>query len=145
MYICLSILKTFYLNTTYLERKKGSNKTFDKFKHNPSFLNKLFIHNLTDHSATLCFFLNSHTFWMQLSKHFEFCISNLASYSAILLEEGGLSEWIADGFCDDINNIKNCSYDGGDCCGSTIQRHFCIECECIGKLKILLILLKLTK
>ena len=72
-------------------------------------------------------------------------MSNLASYSAILLEEGGLSEWIADGFCDDINNIKNCSYDGGDCCGSTIQRHFCIKCECIGKLKILLILLKLTK
>ena len=72
-------------------------------------------------------------------------MSNLASYSAILLEEGGLSEWIADGFCDDINNIKNCSYDGGDCCGSTIQRHFCIKCECIGKLKILLILLKSTK
>ena len=24
--------------------------------------------------------------------------------------------WIGDGQCDDILNIKNCNYDGGDCC-----------------------------
>ena len=50
------------------ERKKASDKTFDEFKHNPSFLNKPFIHNLADHSAKL-FFLNSHIFWMQLSNN----------------------------------------------------------------------------
>ena len=27
--------------------------------------------------------------------------------------------WISDGYCDDINNTEECSWDGGDCCGST--------------------------
>ena len=27
--------------------------------------------------------------------------------------------WIGDGYCDDINNTEECSWDGGDCCGST--------------------------
>ena len=29
---------------------------------------------------------------------------------------GGLSSWISDGYCDSINNISECGYDGGDCC-----------------------------
>jgi len=29
--------------------------------------------------------------------------------------------WIADGYCDDMNNNENCGYDGGDCC----------ECTCV--------------
>ena len=28
----------------------------------------------------------------------------------------GVVEFIGDGFCDEINNKKSCSYDGGDCC-----------------------------
>ena len=40
--------------------------------------------------------------------------------------------WIGDGQCDDILNIENCNYDGGDCCLSDdkIDVSFCIECFC---------------
>ena len=31
-------------------------------------------------------------------------------------EAGGLSSWVGDGYCDDSNNIEECSYDMGDCC-----------------------------
>ena len=37
----------------------------------------------------------------------------------------------ADGVCDDENNIEECEYDGGDCCGSKVQIGFCSECECL--------------
>ena len=39
--------------------------------------------------------------------------------------------WIADGFCDDINNHMDCSYDGGDCCGCNINTEWCTECQCL--------------
>merc|ERR1712187_161205 len=32
----------------------------------------------------------------------------------------GLLEYKGDGHCDDDNNNKGCSYDGGDCCASTV-------------------------
>ena len=40
--------------------------------------------------------------------------------------------WIGDGQCDDILNIENCNYDGGDCCLSAdkIDVSFCVECFC---------------
>jgi hypothetical protein len=31
-------------------------------------------------------------------------------------EAGGLESWIADGYCDAINNSEGCGFDGGDCC-----------------------------
>ena len=45
----------------------------------------------------------------------------------------GEMEWIGDGFCDDINNNERCHFDGGDCCGNNVKRHFCMNCTCIGK------------
>ena len=45
----------------------------------------------------------------------------------------GKSCWIGDGFCDDINNNLACNYDGGDCCGNKIKKHFCVQCECTCK------------
>ena len=39
--------------------------------------------------------------------------------------------WIADGYCDDINNNLDCTYDGGDCCGSNVQTQYCTECQCL--------------
>ena len=35
-----------------------------------------------------------------------------------------------DGLCDDMNNNEACNYDGGDCCGVSIAKHFCVKCEC---------------
>ena len=66
----------------------------------------------------------------------------------LIFKKAGKSEWIGDGFCDDINNNEQCHFDGGDCCGSNVKRHFCMNCTCIGKFfvffrqsKFLLILL----
>ena len=35
-----------------------------------------------------------------------------------------------DGYCDDYNNNQKCEFDGGDCCGSNVNREFCISCQC---------------
>ena len=39
-------------------------------------------------------------------------------------------DWIGDGDCDDINNNLDCTYDGGDCCGSNVNTEYCTECQC---------------
>jgi len=46
-------------------------------------------------------------------------------------EEGCNQEWIGDGYCDDINNTLECTYDGGDCCGDTVNTQYCSECQCL--------------
>ena len=42
----------------------------------------------------------------------------------------GKLDWVNDGLCDDMNNNEACNYDGGDCCGVNIAKHFCAKCEC---------------
>ena len=45
---------------------------------------------------------------------------------------GGCNQgWIADGYCDDINNNLACTYDGGDCCGANVNTQYCSECLCL--------------
>ena len=45
---------------------------------------------------------------------------------------GGCNQgWIADGYCDDINNNLACTYDGGDCCGASVNTNYCTECQCL--------------
>ena len=39
--------------------------------------------------------------------------------------------WIADFYCDDINNNIECNYDGGDCCGPNANTLYCQECLCL--------------
>ena len=39
--------------------------------------------------------------------------------------------WIGDGYCDDVTNNQYCNYDGGDCCGATINTQYCSECQCL--------------
>ena len=43
----------------------------------------------------------------------------------------GCNQYIGDGFCDDINNNLDCTYDGGDCCGSNVNTQYCTECQCL--------------
>ena len=45
---------------------------------------------------------------------------------------GGITYWVGDGFCDDINNNEACDYDDGDCCES-MEKNFCVQCICKGK------------
>merc|ERR1711935_460743 len=42
--------------------------------------------------------------------------------------------WIADNYCDDINNNPECEFDGGDCCQEDPAEgwnNYCEECECL--------------
>ena len=39
--------------------------------------------------------------------------------------------WKNDGFCDDMTNIAECEYDGGDCCGDNVNTLYCISCFCL--------------
>ena len=39
--------------------------------------------------------------------------------------------WIGDGYCDDINNNLDCSFDGGDCCGLNVNTLYCTVCQCL--------------
>ena len=46
------------------------------------------------------------------------------------LECAGIINFIGDGYCDDINNNKECDYDGDDCCGLFINTEHCTFCQC---------------
>ena len=37
---------------------------------------------------------------------------------------------IGDGLCHDVNNNPECEYDGGDCCGPSVDTSYCTECMC---------------
>ena len=39
--------------------------------------------------------------------------------------------WRGDNYCDDGNNNEGCGYDGGDCCGSNVNKTYCQNCECL--------------
>ena len=50
-------------------------------------------------------------------KHLETCVA-------------GYHPLVGDGYCNDITNNADCDFDGGDCCGTCVNRHRCTECEC---------------
>ena len=44
--------------------------------------------------------------------------------------------WFADNYCDDVNNVPECGYDGGDCCTpgehancDTAEGCTCLDCN----------------
>ena len=43
----------------------------------------------------------------------------------------GHEQYIADGYCDDKNNIEECQWDGGDCCGDNVVTSDCSVCACL--------------
>ena len=38
---------------------------------------------------------------------------------------------VGNGNCDDYNNVPECNYDGGDCCGSCVNKEHCSNCTCL--------------
>merc|ERR1712110_824459 len=42
----------------------------------------------------------------------------------------GSPQYKKDGNCDDDNNNCGCEYDGGDCCGTKVNKAYCKECKC---------------
>ena len=43
---------------------------------------------------------------------------------------GVIHAFVGDGVCNDETNIAECDYDGGDCCGYTVNTDFCFDCKC---------------
>ena len=73
------------------------------------------------------------------SKYFSKVFLKLKCNQMILnLGKGGYNLWLSDGFCDDANNIEECNYDGGECCGNNVQKNFCVNCTCTGRCKLIL-------
>ena len=54
---------------------------------------------------------------------------------AVFFSECALPEFYGDEFCDDLNNNAECNFDGGDCCGTDVNKLFCNECQCLQGLK----------
>merc|ERR1712045_958243 len=42
-----------------------------------------------------------------------------------------VKSWKGDKYCDDDNNNCGCGWDGGDCCGSNVNKSYCKECKCL--------------
>ena len=36
--------------------------------------------------------------------------------------------WIGDGYCDDVTNNQDCQWDGGDCCGNSVNTQNSLLC-----------------
>ena len=41
-----------------------------------------------------------------------------------------LPTYVGDGYCHDFTNNRECGFDGGDCCGSCVNKEYCSDCEC---------------
>merc|ERR1712025_1028835 len=42
-----------------------------------------------------------------------------------------LPKYQGDDHCDDGNNKESCDWDGGDCCGPTVNTKYCTDCLCV--------------
>ena len=43
----------------------------------------------------------------------------------------GSPQYFGDDSCDDENNNAACGWDGGDCCGNTVNVEYCLTCQCL--------------
>jgi hypothetical protein len=69
-----------------------------------------------------------------------YCLATLLVYIALIYTTKDLFHpsnidcqfrtLIGDGFCQDYNNNRHCSFDGGDCCGPCVNKELCTECKC---------------
>ena len=66
------------------------------------------------------------------SRNFNWISKIMPKFSSYIDEMDILcvDEWIEDGFCDDENYYEECNYDGGDCCGDSVNTDYCTVCAC---------------
>ena len=53
------------------------------------------------------------------------------SSTATSISGCGIENWKGDGLCDDQNNVEECEWDGGDCCGPFVNLYYCTACQCL--------------
>ena len=46
-------------------------------------------------------------------------------------DSGGSVNYLEDNYCHDNNNIEECQWDGGDCCGDNVNTQYCSICVCL--------------
>ena len=56
--------------------------------------------------------------------------SKCTCFGQEMCDAGIIPSSIGDGFCNDETNNKECNYDGGDCCSSTVNSDKCSNCTC---------------
>ena len=54
---------------------------------------------------------------------------SICSYSFVKIA-CKVTQYVGDGYCDDVSNTATCGYDGGDCCGDNVNTLFCFTCAC---------------
>merc|ERR1712051_715911 len=59
----------------------------------------------------------------------EFC-TDCTCYLVENCAAGFTPSVVGNDFCNDGTNNEICNYDGGDCCGYTVNTDFCIDCIC---------------
>ena len=45
-----------------------------------------------------------------------------------------VTQWVGDGYCDDVSNTIECNYDGGDCCLDNTNTVSFFYIYCLGRL-----------
>ena len=45
--------------------------------------------------------------------------------------ESDIPNDVGDWYCDDQNNNEGCLFDGGDCCGPSVDTTYCSQCQCL--------------
>ena len=59
-------------------------------------------------------------------------VCNSKPIPTYVFSECQLADLVGDGYCHDWTNNRHCNFDGGDCCGSCVNREHCTECVCKG-------------
>ena len=52
------------------------------------------------------------------------------NYISVDAADCPFKDFVGDGICDDLTNIEECNFDGGDCCGCA-DTSGCSDCICI--------------
>ncbi len=80
--------------------------------------------------------------YARVTNYLEWIQANMGANGITVTDDGGddddstsegclVDSWKGDGQCDDENNTAGCDYDGGDCCGDSVDTTYCSVCACL--------------